>query len=209
MYIPAAFHETDTKTLHDFIEAHSFALLVSMREGVPFATHLPLLLQREAGPHGALIGHVARANPHWQELEGQESLAIFSGPHAYVSPGWYESDQVVPTWNYIAVHAYGRARLIEEPAEVAEVLSRMVALYEGSMPKPWSVDTGTDFFHKMARAVVCFRMEVTRLEGKWKLSQNQPRERQEKVARALAASSDRDSAEIGRLIARRLLGPTG
>src|SRR4051812_3811791 len=94
MYIPTAFLETDPARLHDFIEAHSFGLLVSTRVGEPFATHLPFLLERDAGPHGTLIGHMARANRQWHDLDGQEVLAIFSGPHAYVSPSWYEAEQV-------------------------------------------------------------------------------------------------------------------
>src|SRR5262245_55708329 len=105
MYIPTAFAETDPGTLFGFIEAYSFGLLVSTHQGGPFASHLPLLLEREAGPHGTLLGHMARANPQWHDLDGQEVLAVFSGPHAYVSPTWYESEQVVPTWNYVAVHA--------------------------------------------------------------------------------------------------------
>src|SRR5262245_40652328 len=98
MYIPAAFAESDLTTLHDFVEQHSFGLLVSQVEGLPFATHLPFLLERTSGPLGTLVCHVARANPQWQEAAGQTVLAIFSGPHVYVSPTWYESEQVVPTW---------------------------------------------------------------------------------------------------------------
>src|SRR5205807_1335826 len=113
MYIPAAFAEPDLRKLHDFIERHSFGMLVSSVDGAPFATHLPFLLDRDGGPHGTLIGHMARANPHWREAAGQTGLAIFSGPHAYVSPSWYEAEQVVPTWNYTAVHASGRIQVIE------------------------------------------------------------------------------------------------
>src|SRR4051812_36029868 len=102
MYVPTAFAETDPAKLHDFIEAHSFGLLVSAPGGVPVATHLPLLLERSTGPHGCLVGHVARANPQWEGLDGKPVLAVFSGPHAYVSPAWYESENVVPTWNYVA-----------------------------------------------------------------------------------------------------------
>src|SRR4051812_5840105 len=106
MYVPAAFAEPDRGRLHEFIEAYSFGLLVSSHRG-PFATHLPFLLDRTAGPHGTLVGHMARANPQWHDLDGREVLAVFSGPHAYVSPSWYEADDVVPTWNYVAVHARG------------------------------------------------------------------------------------------------------
>jgi transcriptional regulator len=201
MYVPTAYAETDPAKLHAFIEAHSFGLLVSAHGGEPFATHLPFLLERDAGPHGRLVGHMARANPHWQGLDGRDVLTVFSGPHAYVSPSWYGSDGVVPTWNYVAVHAYGTLRLVEEPNELARILVTTVSTYERPMPNPWSVDTGSGFFQKMSRAVVGFRIDITRLEGKWKLNQNHPPERREGVIRALAGSSDQDAKEIARLMA--------
>src|ERR1700677_1757380 len=102
MYIPTAFAESDPTKLHDFIEQHSFGLLVSQVDGQLFASHLPFLLERTTGSHGCLVGHMARANPQWKQITGQNSLVVFSGPHAYISPTWYESEQVVPTWNYAA-----------------------------------------------------------------------------------------------------------
>lgn len=185
MYLPAAFAETDTTKLHDFIERHSFGLLVSSVEGVPFATHLPFLLERGAGPHGALIGHMARANPQWRDLAAQTALAVFSGPHVYVSPSWYESDNVVPTWNYTAVHAYGRARLVEDPAGLRTIVESSIAFYEASMPRPWKLDVSEEFVNRMLAQIVGFRIDIDRLEGKFKLNQNHPRERQTKVVRAL------------------------
>ncbi|HEY7310665.1 MAG TPA: FMN-binding negative transcriptional regulator [Gemmataceae bacterium] len=205
MYIPTAFAETDQSRLYDFIESHSFGLLVSTHEGEPFATHLPFLLERDAGPHGRLVGHMARANPHWHDLDGQQVLAVFTGPHAYVSPTWYESENVVPTWNYVAVHVYGILHLIEDLDGLAPILAAMVHTYEWSMPKPWSLDTDTEFFRKFACGVVGFRIEIGRLEGKWKLNQNHPRERREKVARVLERQPDPDAKEIARLM-RAMLG---
>src|SRR5262245_15391422 len=114
MYIPSHFDQRDLITLHQTIEQYSFATLVSTAAGDLTASHLPLLLQRAASPHGTLLGHMARANTQWREAAGQEVLAIFSGPHAYISPSWYEASQVVPTWNYIAVHVYGRLELIDD-----------------------------------------------------------------------------------------------
>jgi transcriptional regulator len=204
MYVPPAFAETDQDKLHDFIASHSFGLLVSTLGGEPFATHLPLLLDRGAGPHGTLVGHLARANPHWHGLEGQTVLAVFAGPHAYVSPTWYEADDVVPTWNYVAVHAYGTCRLVDDAEALADILAATVDTYERSMAKPWSIDTGSDFFRKMARAVVGFRVEISRLEGKWKLNQNHPRARREKVIRVLERSEDQDAAAIARLMRETL-----
>src|SRR5262249_7747423 len=153
-------------------------------------THLPFLLERTTGPHGVLLGHVARANPHWQGLDGQPVLAVFSGPHAYVSPTWYEAENVVPTSNYVAVHAYGTCRLVDDPDGITPILTASVATFERPMPRPWSLDPSSDFFRRMVRAVVGFRIEVNRLEGKWKLNQNHPRERREKVARVLEGAED-------------------
>jgi transcriptional regulator len=200
MYIPTAFHETDQAKLHKFIASHSFGLLVSTRDGEPFASHLPFLLEQNAGPHGTLVGHMARANPHWQGLDGQDVLAVFSGPHAYVSPSWYESENVVPTWNYVAVHAYGPCRLVEDPDTLTRILEATVGTYERTMPKPWSIDTSANFFQKLARTVVGFRVEIARLEGKWKLNQNHPPERRMRVIRALEQSDDQATREIARLM---------
>lgn len=200
MYIPAAFQEPDLTRLHDFIEAHRFGLLVSTLDGIPFATHLPLLLERRPEPHGTLVGHVARANPQWQTLEGQQVLAVFSGPHAYISPSWYESENVVPTWNYVAVHAYGRCHLVEDTEGVTRILQTTVATYESRSRQPWSVDSSTDFFAKLVRQVVAFRIEVTRLEGKWKLNQNHPAERREKVVRSLRQRGGENAEAIAALM---------
>ncbi len=198
MYIPTAFAETDRGKLHGFIQANSFGLLVSTHAGEPFATHLPFLLERESGAHGSLLGHMARANPHWHDLEGRTVLAIFSGPHAYVSPTWYEAANVVPTWNYVAVHAYGTCRLVDEEKALSAILTRMVATYERAMPKPWTIDTNTDFFRKLARTVVGFRIDISRLEGKWKLNQNQPEERRARVIEQLEQSADPEARDVAR-----------
>src|SRR5262245_32355226 len=138
MYIPTAFAELDLTRLHDFIEEHSFGLLVSQVDGVPFATHLPFLLQRTTGSQGTLVGHVARANPQWRQAAGQNALAIFSGPHTYISPTWYEAEQVVPTWNYTAVHAYGRVQVVEGEGALLDIVQRLVRVHEQAMPRPWS-----------------------------------------------------------------------
>jgi transcriptional regulator len=204
MYIPTAFAEPDQGKLHDFIEAYSFGLLVSAHGGGPFATHLPFLLERDAGPHGTLVGHMARANPQWHGLDGQDVLAVFSGPHAYVSPSWYEAENVVPTWNYVAVHARGTFRLVDDPAAVQSILRAAVATFERSMPSPWKLETGTAYFEKMVRGIVGFRIEIGLVEGKWKLNQNHPEERRRKVLRALEESGHADAKEIARLMTETL-----
>jgi len=185
MYIPAAFTELDLSKLHDFIQQNSFGLLVSQVDGLPFATHLPFLLERTTGPHGTLVGHMARSNPQWRETGGQTALVIFSGPHAYISPTWYEAEQVVPTWNYIAVHAYGRVQIVEDEGALLDIVERSVRVYEQAIPRPWSFDPSSTFVKRMVTQIVGFRIEVQKIEGKWKLNQNHPVERRQKVVRAL------------------------
>jgi transcriptional regulator len=200
MYIPASFAQTDSRQLWDLIESHSFGVLVSTVDGAMTATHLPLLLRREPAPHGRLIGHMARANPQWREIDSREVLCIFSGPHAYVSPSWYESANVVPTWNYVAVHVYGTCRVIDDAAVTARIVSDYVTTYEKSMPSPWQLETGTPFLEKLLQAIVGFEIEIDRIEGKWKLSQNQPAGIREKAAAQLAKRDDAEAQEVARLM---------
>jgi transcriptional regulator len=202
MYIPAVNRETDPAKLFEFIEEHNFGLLVSTVAGEPFATHLPFLLDRSAGPQGCLLGHVATANPHWRDAHGQTVLAVFSGPHAYVSPSWYEADSVVPTWNYVAVHVYGTLRLIDEPEALTQLLHELVNKHEAALPRPWQFDDTSDYSRKLMKAITGFRIDIARVEGKWKLSQNQPVERQAKVARALGDQADADARAIAALMTK-------
>ena len=139
MYIPAVFEERDLPKLHAAVERYSFATLVSHGDNGMAASHLPLLLDRD-GEKGTLVGHMARANEQWREAAGQAVMAIFSGPHAYVSPSWYEATQVVPTWNYTAVHTCGRVEVIQEEDTLLAILRRTVEVYERAMPRPWSFD---------------------------------------------------------------------
>ncbi len=197
MYIPASFHETDLTKQHDFIEQHSFGTLISQHESEPIANHLPFLLNRDVAPHGRLIGHMARANSQWQTGAGQQVLVIFQGPHAYISPTWYEAQNVVPTWNYIAVHAYGTLRLIEDHNRLLEIVSRTVQRYESPRPQPWSIDSPEpEFVNKLLASIVGFEIDIERLEGKWKLNQNHPHERREKVVRGLRATARHDEMQI-------------
>lgn len=204
MYIPPAFEETDRNKLFNFIESHSFGLLISAAHDSLCATHLPLLVDRNAGPQGRLVGHVARANPHWRHLAGQQVLVIFSGAHAYVSPTWYQTENVVPTWNYVAVHAYGNCTLVEDEQGIAQIIQDTVETYERSLPRPWTIDSGTPFFERLAKMVVGIRIELDRLEGKWKLGQNHPTPMRQNVAEILASQASDDSREIARLMADTL-----
>jgi transcriptional regulator len=203
MYVPDHFRESDPTTLFDFMEQHSFALLVSQLNGEPFASHLPLLVDRDSGTHGAIVGHLARANPHWQ-MTDRNVLVVFSGAHAYITPTWYEAANTVPTWNYTAVHAYGTFQVIEDHHEIVRIVHEYVRTFEASMPLPWKIAPEDEFVDKLAAAVVGFRIEITRLEGKFKLNQNHPRERREMVAAALERRGDENARAIAALIRRDL-----
>jgi transcriptional regulator len=204
MYLPTAFAERNLSKLHDFIEQNGFGLIISCTDGRPVASHLPLLLERTAGANGALLGHMARANHQWRQAAGQEVLAIFSGPHTYISPTWYQAEQVVPTWNYVAVHAYGRLTLIQDPDTLLRVVDDLVRAYERSMPNPWLLDGREEFVRRKLEQIVGFRIEIERLEGKWKLSQNHPVEPRQRVIQALKGRADENSQAIAALMEETL-----
>ncbi|WP_406694433.1 FMN-binding negative transcriptional regulator [Singulisphaera sp. Ch08] len=203
MYAPPFNVENDTNKLHEFMRTNSFALVTTQAEGALVASHLPLMLDPEAGTHGHLIGHMARANPQWRQVVG-EALAVFSGPHAYISPSWYEAERMVPTWNYVAVHAYGTFQVIQEREGLLEILRKSVQTYEGSRESPWNFDETGSHIDAMLKAIVGFRIEIRKLEGKWKLSQNHPEERRVRVVRALSEQSDENSKAIAALMAEPL-----
>ena len=200
MYIPAAFHETDPGKLFDLIQQHSFGLLVSEFDGEPFASHLPILLDRSFAPDGCLVGHMARANPQWKQAAGQTVMAVFSGPHAYVSPTWYESENVVPTWNYAAVHVYGTFQAIDDRDRLLQIVADYVDFYEATMPQPWKFDRTGEYAQQLVQAIVGFRIEISRIEGKWKLNQNHPVERRRKVVEALRERGGEDAAAIAEMM---------
>ena len=192
MYTPKHFEEARLPVLHNMMRANSFATLVSAdASGVPVATHLPVMLDDSRGEFGTLIAHVARANPQWQAFDGsREALVIFTGAHGYVSPSWYSTDRAVPTWNYLAVHAYGRPKLIEEGAAVLRMLGELVAKYESGREIPWRLDSApAEYIAAMARAIVAFEIPIDRIEGKVKLSQNRPEDAWNVIA-ALMAQGD-------------------
>jgi transcriptional regulator len=192
MYIPPPFSVTDRETICDFIEAFPFATLVSNAEQVPNVSHLPLFLDEDAvSDNLRLLGHFARENPHRREIDGDKGLAIFHGPHAYISPAWYASPNVVPTWNYVAVHVRGTFQLIDDRTELLALLRRTVHQFESAQEAPWSLDSpDSDFVEGMMSGIVGFQFHVEEIEAKWKLSQNHPAERREKVVRALEVQGD-------------------
>jgi transcriptional regulator len=199
LYVPPAFAHTDSAELAAFVREHSFALLISGGEGALEASHLPLFFESATDGRSVLYGHMARANTHWQRAEGNV-LAVFSGPHAYISPTWYEARQVVPTWNYAAVHISGQLSIIDDPDESLVVLQRLVEFYERGRPEPWRFDFHDEWIRKLAAAIVTFRIDVTSVEGKLKMSQNQPLERRTKVIAALERDGDDASLAVAALI---------
>ena len=198
LYVPPHFRVEDRDALYKFMEQHGFATLVSSGAAGMHVSHIPLLPER--GDDGAirLLGHVARGNEQWQAIEKAEHLvAIFQGPHAYVSPSWYSTQPSVPTWNYAVVHAHGKARLMDE-AELHDLLMRLSATYEAGNPKPWRMsELPAAYVSGMLKMIVGFEIEVERLEGKFKLSQNRPIEIP-RVAAALDAAGEPATASLMR-----------
>ena len=177
MYTPSAFRQDDLTQLHQQMRSSPLASVISQGTDGLLASHLPLFLVPEEGEFGTLYSHFARANPHWRELLQGETLAIFQGPQAYVSPSWYpskaEHGKAVPTWNYIAVHVRGQARLIEDEAGLLQLVSRLSAAHEAGRERPWAVsDAPRDYIDSMLRAIVGFALPIQRIQGQWKLSQN-------------------------------------
>ena len=173
MYVPVSFGVSDLGILDAFIRRYAFATLVTSSSGGLIASHIPIMLRRNEGS-GSLIGHVARANDHWRELGGsQDSLAIFHGPHAYVSPTWYATSPAVPTWNYAVVHVCGKPNVSTDPDFTKTAITDLVAEYESSRDKPWrAADLAPDLFDKLVGAIVAFEMPIEKIEGKFKLGQN-------------------------------------
>ncbi len=192
MYVPAHFAETRVPVLHEAMRRNAFATLVTTGPAGIEASHIPMLLDPEPAPFGTLSGHVARDNPQWQRAGAGDSLAIFLGPDAYVSPSWYatkkKDGRVVPTWNYVAIHAYGKIEFFDDAARLEALVTRLTALYEAGRPRPWAVsDAPADYVRSMLKAIVGWTLPIARLEGKWKMSQNRPPEDRAGVAAALTA----------------------
>jgi len=204
MYIPKHFEITDPAWCHALMRAQSFAGMITADDaGVPFATHLPILVDPARGPLGTLRGHVARANPHWRYVAaGRPTLVVFSGAHAYVSPSWYATHPSVPTWNYVAVHATGTGTLVEDPEQVKTLLADLVRTYESSGPTAWSLEgLAADYLAGMQRGIVAFEIPIERLEGKAKLSQNRDAVDQARTREALAAAADPLARTVAALMA--------
>jgi transcriptional regulator len=191
MYVPSAFAEERREVLHEFVRRHAFATLVTGGPDGPRASHVPVVLLGDRGERGALQFHLARANDHWHDLAaGAPALAIFQGPHGYVSPTWYANAASVPTWNYVVVHARGVPRVLAEEALKGHLVA-LVAAYESARPEGWDPSRlPVELFDRLRAAVVGFEIPIERLEGKWKLGQNRTRDDREGAIDGLRGTGD-------------------
>lgn len=204
MYSPPAFREQDPTVLQQMMREARLATLVTATDGGLMATPLPLIFDPDDGPHGTLYGHLARANPQWQAAAG-EALVIFPGPDAYITPSWYaskaEHGKVVPTWNYTAVHAYGRPEFFDDEARLLAVVSRLTDLHERGREEKWAVsDAPEPFVSAQLKGIVGLKLAISRIEGKVKMSQNRPEADRTGVAAGLAASERPSDRQVAAMI---------
>lgn len=198
MYIPKDFAVSDQAASHDLIDDYSFGQLVgTLPDGTLEAAHVPFLLDRTRGPQGTLFAHVAKANPICAGLAaGREMLAMFEGPHSYISPRWYANPRSVPTWNFAAVHAYGVPEIVDE-ADTADIVARLSAKHEAGQVQPWSPDqVDPRFLAGMRQHITGFAIPIARLQGKFKMSQNRPAEDRPRVIAALRVEERADAAAV-------------
>jgi transcriptional regulator len=204
MYLPEHFAEPRVEILHEVLRGAGLATLVTVGPAGLDASHLPLLLEPEPGPLGRLVGHVARANPQWSATpDGSGALAIVLGPDAYVTPSWYpskgESGRVVPTWNYLAIHAHGAVRFFQERERLLDVVTRLTERQEQRRARPWRVsDAPPDYLDGMLRGIVGVELTITRLEGKWKASQNRTEADRRGVEEGLRRDGRQEMANLVR-----------
>ncbi len=203
MYRPRHYDIDDTSALHKLMREESFALLVTAPDGVPVASHLPIFLDTESGGPDRLLGHMAKANPQWRDFDGEmEAMVMFWGPHAYVSPTWYVSEKMVPTWNYVTVHAYGKPRVLPSPDDATDVLARLIDVYESEATGPWSMDRLPDeYFEKQLKGIVAFEIPIDRLQGKFKLNQKNSAAAREGVIKGLREPGNAEAEKVARLMA--------
>lgn len=201
MYIPKHFKIEDQEVIYKYIEKYSFATMFSQHKGEPYATHLPLILDKD---ERVLYGHIALPNEQWQDIENQNILVTFQGPHCYISPSWYETNKAVPTWNYVAVHVYGQVEFLHNQQELLQSLSEMVNKYEKAN-SPYNLnEVDSNFLEGLSKGIVGFKINITKIEAKAKLSQNHSMERQEMVIKQLELSPDQDNKQIANLIKENL-----
>lgn len=195
MYIPSTNAMPDRQESLDFMRRFSFATLISTKQGTPTATHLPFVVEDREGTL-VLISHFARANDHWKHVENQTVLVIFSEPHAYISTKNYDKVLNVPTWNYLAVHAYGKVELMDDYGKTIGVLEKTIETYESGYKAHWD-DFSEEYKERMAKGIVAFELTVTDLQAKKKLSQNRTETEKQRIIETLAHSQDTNEKLVG------------
>jgi transcriptional regulator len=209
MYIPKMYEEHRIPVLHELIEANPFASLITMGSSGLFASHIPMVLEKDGSSLGRLKCHVSRANAQWRDFSPEvEALAIFAGNHHYISPTWYvekeETGKVVPTWNYEVVHVYGKLKAIEDHDWLMAHLNSLTNIHEAASPEPWKVsDAPPDYIEAMAKGVVGFELSIQRFEGKWKVSQNRNERDREGIYKGLDHLNTETSKAMKKLVQTR------
>jgi len=206
MYLPKFYEVNDKAKLFDFMKNNSFGILFSHTGDEPMASHLPFVMDEKGGEQGLIIGHMAKANDQWRYADGQQVMVVFSGPHTYVSPTWYQEDKTVPTWDYVAVHATGIFKACEDRSELEDSVVRLTNQHEGSQPKRWEFEPGTEYADQMFKRIVAFQIEITSIQGKWKLNQNQSDVGRERVSAKLKTLGGDANVLIAGLIDEDMAG---
>ena len=194
MYIPKHYKAEDQKEVVTFMKRFNFATIISTKEGLPIATHLPFIIS-EKDEKIIVTSHFSKANEHWKSIEKTDNLIIFTEPHAYISPSNYDKKQNVPTWNYIAIHAYGKARLIHGRKAVFEVLDKMMDNFEPAYKEQWT-SLSSEYKNRMAEGIVAFEIEISDLQSKEKLSQNKKINERENIINSLSKSEHENERTI-------------
>lgn len=202
MYIPPKFKLKDAAQISAYIRQYPFATLITAADNHPIATHLPFILEQE-GEQWYLLSHMARANPQWKLLEAHQPLVVFQEPHAYISPTYYEKEENVPTWNYVAVHVYGNVEMLFEPEQAVETLEKTIAVFEKEFQGQWeNLDEG--YKNRLLKGMVAFRIKIQNVEAKEKLSQNKTAQEREKISAGLSKASDSSAQQLGEIMKNKL-----
>ena len=209
MYLPKDFKEERVPVMHEAMRRARLGTLITLGADGMEASHIPMLVDPAPAPFGTLKGHIARANPQWRRATaGAQALAIFLGPDAYITPAWYEtkrqSGKVVPTWNYVAIHAYGPLTFYENADRLLALVTALTETHEAGRAQPWAVsDAPKDYVAAMLKAIVGFELPIARLEGKWKMSQNRPAADRAGTIAGLTAEGGEKEVAVGEIVAKR------
>ncbi|MGF9701067.1 FMN-binding negative transcriptional regulator [Paenibacillus sp. MABNR03] len=199
MYVPAEYQMKDQQKMIQFIRKHSFGVLFSQQNGLPHGTHLPFLIETGADGDLYLVSHMSRANPQWRSIDSQV-LTVFSGPHAYVSPTWYEQKGFVPTWDYMAVHVYGEFMHVDDAEGLRTIMEQTITYYESGMDEPWDGQIPDHIYHRLIQGVMGFKIKITDMQAQWKLHQDHSPERRNNVIRHLKKTGEPDALKIAEAI---------